>query len=261
MTPRACSPVESWTILLKAPRSLKLPMGCNPSALTQRSAPSQWTRGVCRATPQSLSWAARNSASVTNNLDFQNDGHDHGPARSAFLDVELQIETDFFFHDPIVSLLFGRRALERPLDDLLCLIAECNFAGNKSARHHFRRTLHFAGALVDGDDGQHQPILAQMSAIANDQVFDDIGGGTGIDANPAGRDLAVLGGSVCVQLEDVSVLQEQRLLRYTRVFRQLHVLLQMTIVAMDGNKELGPQQVDHQPHFFLTTVPAHVDQA
>ena len=35
----------------------------------------------------------------------------------------------------------------------------------------------------------------------------------------------------------------------------------MTIVAVDGDEELGPQQVDHQPHLFLAAVAAHVDQS
>ena len=45
------------------------------------------------------------------------------------------------------------------------------------------------------------------------------------------------------------------------VLGQLHVLLQMTVIAMNGDEELRPQQIDHQPHLFLAAVPAHVDQA
>src|ERR1035441_4588518 len=36
--------------------------------------------------------------------------------------------------------------------------------------------------------------------------------------------------------------------------------LQMAVVAVNGDEELRPQQVDHQPQFLLRAVSAYVDQ-
>ena len=46
-----------------------------------------------------------------------------------------------------------------------------------------------------------------------------------------------------------------------RLLRDFGVLLEMTIVAVDGDEELGPQQVDHEPLLFLAGVAADVDEA
>src|SRR5271156_599400 len=124
-------------------------MGCRPSALphSAKGSPgvSKATSGVCTATPRSRSWAARSSASVTNPVsfsgksDFQNDRHDHRPAGCALLDVALEVETDLLFHHAVVGFLFGRRPIQRAVDNLPRLVAERNFTGHKAAGHHFRR--------------------------------------------------------------------------------------------------------------------------
>ena len=44
------------------------------------------------------------------------------------------------------------------------------------------------------------------------------------------------------------------------VTRELDMLLEMAIVPMDRDEELGPQQVHHQLQLFLAAVSAHVDQ-
>src|SRR6202044_3646197 len=152
-------------------------MGCSPSALTQsaRGSPgiSKATSGVCTTTPRSLSWAARSSASVTNpvgfsgKLDFQNDGHDHRPARRVLLNVALEIETDLLLHHAVVGLLFCRGLIQGAVDDLARLIAERDLTGHKAPGDDFRSALNLAGALVDGDDGEHQAVLAQVLAVAN----------------------------------------------------------------------------------------------
>src|ERR1700677_1788355 len=214
-------------------------MGCNPSALTQsaRGSPgiSKATNGECTTPPRSRSWAARSSASVTNpvgfsdKLDFQNDGHDHRPARRDFLNVAFEIETDLLFHHAVVSLLFRRGLIQGAVDDLARLIAERDLTRHKAAGDDFRSALNLAGALVDGDDGEHEAVLAQVLAVANHQVFDYIRSGAGIYANPAGRLFACLDGGGGIHFENVAIFQQQRLLDHSGVLGQLHVFLQMTI--------------------------------
>ena len=41
----------------------------------------------------------------------------------------------------------------------------------------------------------------------------------------------------------------------------LCVLPQIAVVAVDGDEELGPDQVDQQAHLFLAAVAADVDQS
>ena len=48
-----------------------------------------------------------------------------------------------------------------------------------------------------------------MAAIADDEVFDDVGGGAGVDADAAGGDFAVLAGVIAVELEDFAVFDDE----------------------------------------------------
>ena len=127
----------------------------------------------------------------------------------AFLDVTLEIETNLLFHHAVVGLLFRRRRIQGPIDDLLRLLAESDLAGDEATSHDFGRPLHLAGALVDGDDRQHDAIFAQVPAVADHQVFDHIRGGTGIDANPAGGHFAGLNRGVGVHFQNVAVFEQQ----------------------------------------------------
>jgi len=156
-----------------------------------------------------------------------------GRREVAFLDVALEIETNLFFHHAVIGLLFCRRRFQCPIDDLLRLLAESDFTGDEATSHYFGRPLHLAGALVDGDDRQHDAIFAQVPAVADHQVFDHVRGGTGIDANPAGGHFARLDRGVGVHFKHVAVFEQQSLIHHAGVLGQLHVLLQVTVIPMN----------------------------
>ena len=47
----------------------------------------------------------------------------------------------------------------------------------------------------------------------------------------------------------------------SRLRGEFGVALEVAVVAVDGDEELGPQQVDHQAQLFLRAVAADVDEA
>ena len=131
----------------------------------------------------------------------------------------------------------------------------------EAAHDDLGRVLDLAGALVDGDDGQHDAAFGEVLAVADDDVFDHVDRAAGVDADAADGDLAVLVGGVLVEVEDLAVFEQDDLLDDAHVGGEFGVALEVAIVAVDGDEELGPQQVDHQPQLFLRAVAADVDEA
>ena len=126
----------------------------------------------------------------------------------------------------------------------------------------FGRALDLAGALVDGDDGEDDAALGEVLAVADDDVFDDVDGAAGVDADAADGDFAVL-----ARRESLSSSRTSPSSSSDGVFDdagaggEFGVALEVAVVAVDGDEELGPQQVDHQAQLFLRAVAADVDEA
>src|ERR1700727_2183550 len=101
-----------------------------------------------------------------------------------------------------------------------------------------------------------------MLAVPNHDIFHDVRRGSArIDADPADSDLARLRSRAPVDLENVAVLEQYRLLHYAHRTRELRMAFQVAIVAVDRNEELRTDQVDHQPQLLLASMSARVDQA
>ncbi len=118
-----------------------------------------------------------------------------------------------------------------------------------------------AGAAVDGNDGEEDAVFAEVLAVADHGVFDDVGGGVVVDADAAGGDFAGLLGGVTVYGEDIAVFHQDDLLGDAGGCGQLDVALEVAVVAVDGNEELGAHEVDHHAEFFLGAVAGDVDEA
>src|SRR5581483_11888051 len=194
MTPRCRCASLSRATALYAPRSLKLPMGCRLSGFRYATASvtdDRRTSGVCRTAPRRRSRASANCAAVTSSVaastfvavtsDLQNDWHDEGPPCRLLLDVALQVDADLLLDQYLIGTLLGAGFLECLADDGLCLLAQFQIAGDKTARHKLRHAFHAAGELVDGDDGDHQAVLTEMTAVANDHVLDHVAGSAGVE--------------------------------------------------------------------------------
>ena len=78
-----------------------------------------------------------------------------------------------------------------------------------------------------------------MLTVADDDVFDDVDRAAGVDADAAGGDLAVLGGGVLGEFEDVAVFGRMALLRHAGGHGELDVALEVAVIAVDGDEELG----------------------
>src|ERR1039458_4318199 len=194
-------------------------------------------------------------------LDFQDDGHDERAAAGALLDVALEVVADLFLDDAVVGLLFVAGGFERALDDLARLGDHSGVVDGKSAHDDLGEVFHLAGALVDGDDRQDDAALGDVLAVADDHVLNDVDGAAGIDADAADGDLAALGRAVLVKVEDLTVFEEDDFLDDVHVAGKLGVALEVAVVAVDGDEEPRPQQVEHEAHRFLRAVTADVDEA
>ncbi len=100
-----------------------------------------------------------------------------------------------------------------------------------------------------------------MAAIADDEVFDDVGSGAGVDADAAGGDFAGFAGVVAVELEDVAIFDDEGEVDNAEALGDFGMLFEMAEVAVDGDEEFRPEQVDHEALLFLAGVAADVDEA
>src|SRR6185312_2540703 len=102
--------------------------------------------------------------------------HDQWTPASVLADKALQVLADLFLDDAVIGLFFPAGLLQRPAYHFTRFGKEPVFDARcgKSAHHYFGNRLHQPSEFVDGDDGQHDAILAEVAAIANDEVFDHI---------------------------------------------------------------------------------------
>src|SRR5664279_1630127 len=193
--------------------------------------------------------------------DFQDHWHDQRPPRSVFHDEALQVLANFFLDHAVVALLFVAGRLEGVHHRLPRLIEEAIFAGvgGEAAHHDFGWSLHLARQLVDGDDGQHDAVFAEVAAIANDQIFHHIAHGIGIDADAAYGNASRLASPHLVELQNVAALDHHDLAhRVVHGASHFGVQLELAILAVDGNKILRLHQVDDELQLFLAGMPADV---
>ena len=66
---------------------------------------------------------------------------------------------------------------------------------------------------------------------------------------------------VAGELEDVAVFKEHGFLGDAGGEGELDVALEVAVVAVDGDEELGLDEVDHQLELFLRAVAGDVDEA
>src|SRR5208283_735525 len=108
--------------------------------------------------------------------DFEDDRHDQRPPRGVLHYEAFEVLADLLLDHAVIALLLVTRRFERTHHRLASLVEETVLActGCEPAHHNFGRTLYLAGQLVNGDDWQHNAVLAEVSAIANDEVFHHI---------------------------------------------------------------------------------------
>src|ERR1019366_3317332 len=175
----------------------------------RRSRRSRLSRELCFTRPTATSRAFRGFAVKTRwprtapYLDFQYHRHNQRPSLRLARDVALQVGADFLLDHAIVGFLFGAGGIEGLHDDLPDAFDHAVFAGRESARHNLGRSFDQSGELVDGDDRHHETVFAEVAAVFDDDVFDHVGAGAGIDADAAHVDAAGLAGAELVDFEDV----------------------------------------------------------
>src|SRR6185312_626329 len=187
--------------------------------------------------------------------------HDQRAAVGVLLDKTLEVAADLVLHDAVVAAFFLARFQESAGDDVAGVAQQVRVVGDEAASGDFGLALDLAGALVDGDDGKEDAVFTEMLAVADHGVFDDVGSGVVVDADAAGGDFAGLVGGVCVESKYVAVFEQKHFLGDAGGNGQFDVTLEVPVVAVHRNEELGLDEVDHQAKFFLRAVAADMDKS
>src|SRR5664280_2884600 len=228
-------------------------MGSNSSSQARRRALCDGWR-PCQGTV-----VIRNHGSLLSN--FQDYRHNQRPPRRVLHDEALQVLANFFLDHAVVALLFVAGRLKGVHHRLPRLIEETILAGvgGEAAHHDFGWSFHLTRQLVDGDDGQHDAVFAEVTAIANDQILHHIAHGIGIDADAAYGNASRLARPHLVEFENVAALDHHDFShRVVHGAGHFGVQLELAILAVDGNKVLRLYQVDDELQLFLAGVPADV---
>src|SRR5271169_5045232 len=96
-------------------------------------------------------------------------------------------------------------------DDAPGAVHESIFADVEAAGHDLQGRLDFSGRLVNGDDGQHDAVFAEVAAVFDDEVFDDVGAVARVDADAAHVDFAGFARAEFVEFQDVAALDQHDL--------------------------------------------------
>ena len=129
----------------------------------------------------------------------------------------------------------------------------------KAAHHNLRRAFQPAGELVDGQDRHDEAVLAEMPAVADDDLSDDVGIGAGVDQDAADRGLAHAPRAQFVELQNVAALDHDDLSdRALHAAGQFGVALELAVFAVNGDEVSWPHQVDDQLQLLLAGVAADV---
>ncbi len=186
-----------------------------------------------------------------------------GPAGGLLGQEPPQVGADLLFHDSPVGALFGAGGLQGAGDDSAGLNQELRVVAgrDKAAADDLRQTLALPGVLVDGDDGEHETVFGEMTAVANDQVLDHLVERTAVDAHAADGDALSLAGAAGIQLQRLARFEHKSLLQtgVPQVLGQLGMLGQLPVLAMDRQEVLGADQVQDQLQLFRAGVPGDVD--
>jgi hypothetical protein len=193
--------------------------------------------------------------------ELEDDGHDEGAAVGVLLQETLEVTANLVLHDAVVAALFFAGKLKGAGYDVAGVAKEFGIVGCEAAGGDLGLAFDLAGALVDGDDGEEDAVFTEMLAVADHGVFDYVGGGVVVDTDAAGGDFAGLDCRLAVDGKDVAVFEQEDLLGNAGGGGELEVALEVAVVAVHGNEELGAHEVDHHAQFFLGAVAGDVDEA
>src|SRR5271165_6406605 len=194
--------------------------------------------------------------------NFEDNWHDQRPARSVLYDKAFQVLADLLFDHAVVSPLFVARCLQRIHHGQSRLVEESVLIGvGREAPHHdLRWGFDFACEFVDRNDGQHNAVLAQVTAIADHQVFHDVAHRVGIYTDASDGYAPGFLRTQFIEFEDVAAFGHQDFSdRAVHRSRKLSVQLELPVLTVNWDEVLWLHQVDDQLQLFLAGVTADVD--
>src|ERR1022692_160784 len=113
--------------------------------------------------------------------DLQYHRHDQRALLSLPGNIALQIRANLLLDHAVVCFFLFAGVRQGVFDDALCSVQQTVFSGIEAASYDLRRRFHAAGKLVDGDDGQHNAVFAQVPPVFNNQILNHIRSRAGID--------------------------------------------------------------------------------
>src|SRR6266496_5531009 len=197
----------------------------------------------------------------TRELNLQNHGHNQRTLLRMLGNKPLQVRSDLLFDNPVIGALFLAGLAQRLDHNLPDFLHEPVLAAGKASRHDFRRNFNFAGQLMDCDDRQHETIFAQMAAIFDNQVFNNVGPGAGVDADAADSYASCFTCAELVEFKNIAALYQHNFPdRVAHGCGQFCMQLELAVLTVNWNEIFGLDQIDDQLELFLAGVPADVDR-
>ena len=195
-------------------------------------------------------------------LDFEDYGEDERALGGLLVDVALEVDADFFLDDAPVGFFFGVGLLDGFDDDFagashqfVAVVAE------HAAGDDFWQGFHFAGVLIDGDDGDDDAVFGKMLAIADDYFLDFLEG-AGIDADAARSDGIAAADAILRELDRLAVFEEEDFAGdAAELMSERGVAEKMAVFAVNGNEIFRLDELQNQFLFFLAGVAGNMDRA
>ena len=200
---------------------------------------------------------------VTPCLDFHDDGEDHGVALDLFENVAVQLVFDAVLQilplaavDATVVRNDSAGQFPTGLDDVLVFPHVDETAADKVGAGNQRAVV-----PVDGHNHDDQTVLTEVLAVAQHHVA-HVADAQTIHQNAAGGHHARDGQTVLTHFDDLTDLGNNNVgTLYAQLFRQLGVLPEVGIFAVDRDEVLLLAQGMEKLDLFLTGMAGNVDFA
>src|SRR5262245_31119338 len=190
-------------------------------------------------------------------LNLQHNRDDHRPAPGLSLNIPFEVESDFLLDDGPVHALFVAGVAHRFADHYSGPVQEIGavVAQGQPALNDFRGGFHLARRLIDGDDGQNDPVVSQVLPIAQHQFVDPARARV-IDQGAPHRGFVGDLRAVFVKLDDVAALGEHDAVPGDApLARGLGVAIELAGLAVDRDQEFRSHGVIHNLQVAFAPVP------
>jgi len=192
--------------------------------------------------------------------DFEDDRKDERALGGVFVDIALEVNANFFLDDGPVGLFLGVRLFDGLEDDLASASHELGaIVAEHTPGDDFGEGFQAAGMLVDGDNGNDDAVLGEVTAVADDHLFDFLER-AGIHEDAARGDGIAAESGILGEFDDVAIFKKQDFAGDdAEGMREGRMPEEMAVFAVDGDEIARLDELENELLFFLAGVPGDMD--